>query len=111
MQTHTYSTPKEAATYLGLSTISLAMWRTRGIGPAFIKLDPTPTGRVLYHIRDLKALKAYREQAKAEQKPCRIRQDGQTDQRKGHLSYATRLARGEKFENLPAFSPEKREGE
>ena len=102
MQTHTYSTPKEAATYLGLSTISLAMWRTRGIGPAFIKLDPTPTGRVLYHIRDLKALKAYREQAK--QKPLRVRQDGRPDERRGHPSYANRIARGERFEDLPAVA-------
>ena len=108
MQTHTYYTPKEAAAYLRLSTISLAMWRTRGIGPAYIKLDPTPTGRVVYRIRDLKALKAYRERAKAEQatkqKPRRIRHDGQVDQRRGHPSYANRIARGKRFEDLPAFA-------
>ncbi len=40
--------PKDAATYLGLSVKTLAMKRCDGTGPAFIKL-----GRIFYFQRDL----------------------------------------------------------
>lgn len=105
MQEHTFYSPKEAAAYLGLSTISLSMWRTHGEGPAYFK---SPTGRVVYHIRDLKALKAKREKAK--QNPRHIRPNGEPTKRKGHASYATRLRNGERWEDLPAVTGKKREG-
>ena len=105
MQTHSFYSPKEAAAYLGISTISLAMWRTHGEGPAYFK---SPTGRVVYSLRDLEVLKAKRERAKTT--PRHIRPNGEPTKRGGTPSYATRRARGEKFENLPAFAGKKREG-
>ena len=39
---------KNAATYCGLSTKTLAMWRSQGTGPKFLKL-----GRVFYYREDL----------------------------------------------------------
>ena len=41
---------KNAATYCGLSTKTLAMWRSQGTGPKFLKL-----GRVFYYREDLDA--------------------------------------------------------
>jgi len=103
MQTHAFYSPREAAAFLGISTISLAMWRTHGEGPPYFK---SPTGRVVYNLRDLEALKAKREKAKTS--PRHIRPNGEPTKRGGTPSYATRLARGERFEDLPAFSGKKR---
>ena len=41
---------KNAATYCGLSTKTLAMWRSQGTGPKFLKL-----GKVFYYREDLDA--------------------------------------------------------
>jgi predicted DNA-binding transcriptional regulator AlpA len=41
---------QNAAAYLGLSVKTLAMWRSQGIGPKFLKL-----GKVFYYREDLDA--------------------------------------------------------
>ncbi len=43
--------PKNAAVYLGQAEKTLAMWRSKGTGPQFIK----PNGRVFYYQEDLDA--------------------------------------------------------
>lgn len=45
---------KQAATFLGLKPGTLEVWRTRGDGPAFLKI-----GRVVRYLRD--DLKAFRD--------------------------------------------------
>lgn len=49
--------PHEAATFLGMSTSTLAKWRVYGIGPAFSRLS---RGLVVYDGRDLEAFVAER---------------------------------------------------
>jgi predicted site-specific integrase-resolvase len=41
---------KNAAVYCGVSVKTLAMWRSKGIGPKFMKL-----GKVYYYLEDLNA--------------------------------------------------------
>ena len=105
MKNHAFYSPREAAAFLGISTISLAMWRTHGEGPRYFK---SPTGRVVYKFRDLEVLKAKREKAKTSSR--HIRPNGEPTKRGGTPSYATRVASGERWEDLPAFSRKKREG-
>ena len=46
-------TPAQAARYLGVQRNTLAIWRTRGEGPPFIKVSRHRNGRVLYRVSDL----------------------------------------------------------
>ena len=48
---------KSAAPRIGVSAGTLENWRTRGIGPKFIK-TPGRTGKVLYDPADIEAWKA-----------------------------------------------------
>lgn len=41
-------TPDELAAELGVTTGTLANWRSRGIGPEYLKLTPGRTGRIRY---------------------------------------------------------------
>lgn len=41
---------KDAAAYVGLSEKTLAMWRSRGTGPKFLK-----RGRIFYFVQDLES--------------------------------------------------------
>ena len=41
---------KNAAVYCGVSVKTLAMWRSKGVGPKFMKL-----GKVYYYLEDLNA--------------------------------------------------------
>lgn len=50
MNLNQYYKPKEAATFLKVSTSTLARWRHIGIGPEYSKLD---TGSILYDRTDL----------------------------------------------------------
>ena len=45
-----YLKPKEAATFLKVSTSTLARWRHKGLGPSYSKLE---TGSILYCNRHL----------------------------------------------------------
>ena len=40
---------KEAAAYLRISEDTLRHWRSKGLGPKYIKIN----GRILYRLRDL----------------------------------------------------------
>ena len=113
---HTYYSPREAAEFLGLSPLTLANWRSRGLGPAFVKLGEDQTDRIIYRRRDLEIWRKGRE-ARARAKARKVRPTAETvavaekpKRRGGAPSYATRLARGEKFEDLPAFSRKRLEG-
>jgi predicted DNA-binding transcriptional regulator AlpA len=44
--------PEEAASRLGIQAHTLQAWRTRGIGPKYVKLTPRA---VRYNVRDLEA--------------------------------------------------------
>jgi hypothetical protein len=44
-------TQTEAAKYLNRSLRTLALWRDRGYGPAFMRIG----GAVMYHVTDLRA--------------------------------------------------------
>jgi len=103
---HDYYSPKEAADYLGLAPLTLANWRSRGIGPAFLKLGEERTDRIIYRRRDLELWKQARDRrieaaARAQEradarkdkdtpKPRRLRLDGLPDRRQGWPSTASR---------------------
>ena len=111
---HTYYSPREAAEFLGLSPLTLANWRSRGLGPVFAKLGEDQTDRIIYRRRDLEIWRNGREaRARANARKPRPTAGAaavaEKPKRKGGTpSYATRLARGERFEDLPAFSGKKR---
>ena len=111
---HTYYSPKEAAEYLGLSPLTLANWRSRGLGPVFVKLGDGQTDRIIYRRRDLEIWRKGREartRARARKARAATAAVAEKPKRRGGTpSYATRLARGEKFEDLPAFSRKRLEG-
>jgi hypothetical protein len=46
---------KQAASYLGVSPITLRSWRCRGIGPTFIKLGKASRAPVRYTDTDIAA--------------------------------------------------------
>ena len=46
---------EQAAAMLGYKKITLAVWRTKGKGPPFLKMDPAKAGAVRYRSDDLKA--------------------------------------------------------
>lgn len=48
-------TTKEAAVYLGLSDQTLANWRVRGRGPAYLRLGGAGRPRIVYLPEDLDA--------------------------------------------------------
>lgn len=109
---HTYYSPREAAEYLGLSPLTLANWRSRRCGPVYVKLGEGRTDRIIYRRRDLGFWRANweRKSKQAAKKGVRLTKDARPDRRKGTTSYATRLAQGEHFEDLPAFRGKRRGG-
>ena len=46
--------PKETAEYLGLSVSWLTKWRSRGSGPAYVKIGSGARGRIRYRESDLR---------------------------------------------------------
>lgn len=48
-------TAEEAAIYLGLAHQTLANWRARGQGPAYVRLGGAGRPRIVYLIEDLDA--------------------------------------------------------
>lgn len=50
-----FLTPKELADLLGLSPITLAVWRSRRVGPPYIKLGDGKSAKVLYPADKLEA--------------------------------------------------------
>ena len=48
-------TTEEAAIYLGLCHQTLANWRVRGLGPAYLRLGGTGRPRIVYLPEDLDA--------------------------------------------------------
>lgn len=50
----------EAAASLGISPVTLKIWRCKGKGPAFIKLGSSPRDRVVYDPADIEAWTAAR---------------------------------------------------
>ncbi|MFT3964540.1 MAG: helix-turn-helix domain-containing protein [Sphingobium sp.] len=50
----------DAAAALGISPVTLKIWRCKGKGPRFIKLGSSPRDRVVYDPADIDAWKAAR---------------------------------------------------
>ena len=48
-------TERETAWSLGISAGTLAQWRSRGIGPRFVRLGARPPARVLYRRSEIAA--------------------------------------------------------
>ena len=49
-----------AASALGISPVTLKIWRCKGKGPRFIKLGSSPRDRVVYDPAEIEAWKAAR---------------------------------------------------
>jgi len=48
-----YMTSRAAAKYLGLSEAKLSLWRTKGNGPPYSRIDDSPAGQARYRQSDL----------------------------------------------------------
>ena len=106
---------QDVADACGVSYAAVIKWRRVGTGPAFERRGgryffPLPgvirfaIGRALPELAALRERIEKLEHTTATRKPRRVRQDGQPDERRGHTSYANRIAQGERFEDLPALA-------
>ena len=60
---HQPLTETEAAGYLGVAVQTLRNWRHLRKGPAYVKLSPGPSGRIVYLLQDLTV---YRDQCRVD---------------------------------------------
>ena len=67
LSTETTYSPAEAARILGVSKLTLADWRSQGLGPIYVKTSPARHGRVIYLGADLSAFLDQRRMVRATQ--------------------------------------------
>jgi len=108
---HFYYTSAEAAERLGLTTATLAVYRTNGTGPKFIKIGGRGRAAIVYRRPDLDEWAQRQKPNSKAYQVYAMRHGLKRSKRGGSLSYAKRLARGERWENLPGVAgKKKREG-
>lgn len=106
---------QDVADACGVTYAAVIAWRRKGSGPSCEKRNGRyhyplagvirfAIGRALPELAALRERIEKLERATTTRKPRRVRMDGQPDERRGHPSYANRIARGERFEDLPAVA-------
>lgn len=110
---HFYYTSAEAAARLGLTTATLAAYRSTGTGPKFIKIGGRGRAAIVYRRPDLDEW-AQRQKPNSKAYITYATRRGLKRSKHGgslRTSYATRLRQGIKWEELPGVAgTKKREG-